>query len=107
MGNAVLWDRKAQIVPHIKHIRYPLQTPSGQCYVRFDDLILVTKKNAVFWDVIPFDSCTNRCFGGTSVLKKPYGVTSQKTAFSSFNFAHAACIILRNISLELTVIVMF
>jgi hypothetical protein len=42
----------------------------------------MTMKNAVFMDVTPCGSCNNRRFGGTSVLKEPHGVTSQKTAIS-------------------------
>jgi hypothetical protein len=33
--------------------------------VKFEVSIAVTMKNAVFWDVMPYGSCKNRCFGGT------------------------------------------
>jgi hypothetical protein len=51
-------------------------------------------KNAVFWDLTPYDTCKNRRFGGRIVLwwrryvlpkcrflHDPHGVISQKTAF--------------------------
>jgi hypothetical protein len=29
---------------------------------------VVAMKNAIIWDVMPWDSCKNRCFGGTYCL---------------------------------------
>jgi hypothetical protein len=34
-------------------------------FVRFEVFTAVTMKNGVFWVVTPWDSCKNRCFGGT------------------------------------------
>jgi hypothetical protein len=49
--NAGFWDISAQFVPHKKLITSPLlQSPSGQCYVRFEVFTAVTMKNVVFWD---------------------------------------------------------
>jgi hypothetical protein len=33
-------------------------------YVRFEVFTAVNMKNGVFWDVTPYGSCKNRCFGG-------------------------------------------
>jgi hypothetical protein len=33
--------------------------------VRFEVFTVVTVKNGIFWDVMPYGSCKNRCFGGT------------------------------------------
>jgi hypothetical protein len=30
---------------------YPLQSPAGKCYVRFEVFTAVTMMNAVFWDI--------------------------------------------------------
>jgi hypothetical protein len=38
---------------------------NGKEGVRFEVFTAVTMKNVVFWDVMPFDSCKNRRFGGT------------------------------------------
>jgi hypothetical protein len=64
MKNAVFWDIKSQFVPHRKHMS-PLQSPPGQCYVRFEVFTVMTMKNAVFWDVTPCGSCKDRRYGGT------------------------------------------
>jgi hypothetical protein len=53
MKNVVFWDIKTQFVPHRRHITSPLQSPAGQCYVRFEVFTAVTMKNAVFWDIKP------------------------------------------------------
>jgi hypothetical protein len=53
MKSAVLWDIKPQFLLHRKHITSLLQSPTGQCYVRFEALTEVTMKNAVFWNVAP------------------------------------------------------
>jgi hypothetical protein len=37
MKNAVFWDIKTQFVPHRRHITPPLQSPTGLCYVIFED----------------------------------------------------------------------
>jgi hypothetical protein len=39
------------------------QVPSCGKFVRSEVLTAVTIKNAVFWDVTPYDSCKNRRFG--------------------------------------------
>jgi hypothetical protein len=79
--------------------------------VRFEVFTVVIMKNAVFWDVVLYGSCKNRCFGGTyhlhhkgnknclacrflsswwwkryippkrRFLQEPHCVTSQKTTF--------------------------
>jgi hypothetical protein len=49
--NAVFWDIKTQFVPHKRHITSPLQSPAGECYVRFEVFTAVTAKNAAFWDI--------------------------------------------------------
>jgi hypothetical protein len=51
MKNAVFWDIKTQFIPYRRHITSPLQSPAGECYVRFEVFIAVTMKNAVFWDI--------------------------------------------------------
>jgi hypothetical protein len=33
--------------------------------VRFEVFTALTMKNGVFWDVMQYGSCKNRCFGGT------------------------------------------
>jgi hypothetical protein len=106
MKNAVFWDIKPQFVFHRRHITSLLQSPAGQCYVRFEGFTAVNMKNAVFFDVTPFGSCKNQSFGGPHYLhhqgdknswprifsrryvpsncrflQEPHGVTSQKTAF--------------------------
>jgi hypothetical protein len=53
MKYAVFWDIKTQFVPHRRHITSPLQSPAGQCYVRFAAFTAVNMKNAVFWDIKP------------------------------------------------------
>jgi hypothetical protein len=53
MKNAVFWDIKTQFVPHRRHNTSALQSPAGQCYVRFEGFTAVTMKNAVFWDIKP------------------------------------------------------
>jgi hypothetical protein len=35
-------------------------------HVRIEVFMMVTMKNAVFWDVTPCGSCKNQCFGGIS-----------------------------------------
>jgi hypothetical protein len=67
-------------------------------YVRFEVFTALTMKNAVFWDVAPYSSCVNRCFGGTYHLhlqggcrryvppkrqftQALHGATSQKNLF--------------------------
>jgi hypothetical protein len=39
--------------------------------VIFEVFMVVTMKNAVFWNVTPFGSCKNRCFGGPYLLHHP------------------------------------
>jgi hypothetical protein len=34
-------------------------------HVKFEVFMVVTMKNAVFWDVMPCGSCKNQRFGGT------------------------------------------
>jgi hypothetical protein len=51
MKNVVFWDIKTQFVPHTKHITSPLQSPAGECFVRFEVLKAVTMNIAVFWDI--------------------------------------------------------
>jgi hypothetical protein len=51
MKNILFWDIKTQFVSHRRHIMCPLQSPAGQCYVRFEVFTAVTRKNAVFWDI--------------------------------------------------------
>jgi hypothetical protein len=53
MKNAVLWDIRTQFIPHRRHITSQLQSPAGECYVRFYVFTAVTMKNAVFWDIKP------------------------------------------------------
>jgi hypothetical protein len=53
MKNVVFWDIKTQFVPHRRHIISPLQSPAGECYVRFEVFTAVTMKNVVFWDIKP------------------------------------------------------
>jgi hypothetical protein len=53
MKNAVFWDLKTHFVPHRKHITSPLQSPAGECYVRFEVFTAVTMKNVVLWDIKP------------------------------------------------------
>jgi hypothetical protein len=57
MKNAVFWDIKTHFVPHRRHIMSPLQSPAGQCYVRFGVITAVSMKNAIFWNVTPCVSC--------------------------------------------------
>jgi hypothetical protein len=45
MKNVVLWDIKAQFVPHRKHITSPLQSPAGQFDVRFEVFTAVMMKS--------------------------------------------------------------
>jgi hypothetical protein len=47
MKNVVFWDIKTQFVLHRRHITSPLQSPAGQCYVRFEVFTVVTVRNAV------------------------------------------------------------
>jgi hypothetical protein len=70
MKNAVFWDIKTQFVPHGRHITSPLQSPAGQCYVKFEVLTAVTMKSAVCWVVTMRSSYKNRRFGGTFVLAR-------------------------------------
>jgi hypothetical protein len=51
MNYVVFWDIKTQVVPHRRHITSPLQSPAGECYVRFEGFTAVTMENAVFWDI--------------------------------------------------------
>jgi hypothetical protein len=51
MKSAVFWDLKTQFVLHRRHITFPLQSPAGKCYGRFEVSTVVTMKNAVFWDI--------------------------------------------------------
>jgi hypothetical protein len=62
MKNAVFWDIKTQFVLHRRHITSSLQSPAGQCYVRFEVFKVVTMKNGVFWDVTPCGSCKKFVF---------------------------------------------
>jgi hypothetical protein len=43
----------------------PLQSPAGQCYVRFEVFTAVAMKNTDVWDVTPCGSRKNQRFGGT------------------------------------------
>jgi hypothetical protein len=36
MKNVVFWDIKTQFVPHRRHITSPLQSPVGECYLKFE-----------------------------------------------------------------------
>jgi hypothetical protein len=65
MKNAVFWNIKTQFVPHMKHITSPLQSPAGECYVRFQVCTPVAKRNAIVWDITSRGFCKNRRFGGT------------------------------------------
>jgi hypothetical protein len=65
MKNAVLWDKKTQFVPHMRHITSPLQSPAGYCYVAFEVLTVVTMMNAVSCDMTPCGLWKNRRFGET------------------------------------------
>jgi hypothetical protein len=40
-----------------------------QFCVRFEAFTAVTMKNGVFWDITQCDSCKNRRFGGTQVIR--------------------------------------
>jgi hypothetical protein len=51
MKNAVFWDINTQFVLQRGHIKSPLESPAGKCYVRFEVFTAVTVKNVVFWDV--------------------------------------------------------
>jgi hypothetical protein len=51
MRNVVFSDIKIKFIPHRKHITSPLQSPPGQCYVRFEVLTAVTMKNVALWDI--------------------------------------------------------
>jgi hypothetical protein len=51
MKNDVFWDIKTQFVLHSRHITSPLQTPDGQCYVRFEVFTTMSMKIVVFWDI--------------------------------------------------------
>jgi hypothetical protein len=44
MKNPVFWDMKTHSVPHEKHIKSPLQSPTGYCYIRFYVITAVTMK---------------------------------------------------------------
>jgi hypothetical protein len=63
--NVVFCDIKTQFVPHRRHIPSLLQSPAGQCYVKFEFFTAVTMKNGVLWDVMPCDSSQSRRFRGT------------------------------------------
>jgi hypothetical protein len=43
-----LLDIRTQFIPHRIHVTSPLQSPAGECYVRFEVFTQVTMKNAVF-----------------------------------------------------------
>jgi hypothetical protein len=79
-----------------------LQSPAAKFYVKFEVFTVITKKNAVFQDVTPYDMLRRLLFTFTLVpsspilvtlmmealhslkrrfLQEPHGVTSQKTAF--------------------------
>jgi hypothetical protein len=51
MKNIVFWDIKRQFVPHRRHIKSALPSPSGYCYVRSEVFKSVTMKNVVLWDI--------------------------------------------------------
>jgi hypothetical protein len=59
MKNGVFWDIKTLFVLQRRHITSQLQSPAGECYVRFEVFTVVTMKNGVFWDVTPCGSCKN------------------------------------------------
>jgi hypothetical protein len=48
MKNVVFWDIKIHFVPHRRHVTFPLQSPAGLCYVKFEVFTAVTMKNVVF-----------------------------------------------------------
>jgi hypothetical protein len=48
---AVLWDIKTLFVLHRRYITSPLQSPAGECYIRFEILTTVTMKNSAFWEI--------------------------------------------------------
>jgi hypothetical protein len=47
----VFWDIKTEFLPHMRHITSSLQSPIGQCYVRFEVFRAENVKNALFWDM--------------------------------------------------------
>jgi hypothetical protein len=51
-----------QVICYISTSFINIQTRLGT-YVRFEVFKAVTLKNAVFWDVTPYGSWKNRCFG--------------------------------------------
>jgi hypothetical protein len=53
MKNTVFWDIKTQFVLHRRHITSLLQSPAGECYVKFEIFTAVTMRNGIFWDVAP------------------------------------------------------
>jgi hypothetical protein len=51
MKNAVFCGIKPPFILHRRHITTPLQSPTGQSDVRFEEFTAVTLKNAIFWDI--------------------------------------------------------
>jgi hypothetical protein len=69
MKNAVFWDVITQFVPHRRHNTSKLQSPGGQCYVRFEVFTAATMENAVVcYMTAPCSYFKNRRFGETSSL---------------------------------------
>jgi hypothetical protein len=67
MKNIVSWD--IELSSYLTgDITSPLQSPAGQCYVRFEVFTAATMNNTVFWDVTSCGSCKNRRFEETYVL---------------------------------------
>jgi hypothetical protein len=64
MKNVVFWVIKTQFIPHRRHITSPLQSLTGEFYVRFEVFTAVTMKNTIFCDVTLCGSCKNRRLGG-------------------------------------------
>jgi hypothetical protein len=45
MKNSVLWDTETQFIHHRRHITIPLQSQTGECYLRFEVLAAMIIKN--------------------------------------------------------------
>jgi hypothetical protein len=46
----------------------PTVSSDSEVIVRFEVFTAVTLKNGIFWDVMTYGSCKNRCFEGTQRL---------------------------------------
>jgi hypothetical protein len=62
-----VWTRFINLVFYAKLGIFIPRSPAGHYYscVRFVVFMVVTVKNAVFWDMVPCRYCVNQHFGGT------------------------------------------